>query len=69
MNTLHDKIRAAKIAAAEQAVIDSLPNDLLQQIEESNRKFAAAGGCPGCGSKLIAVHYGNCPELEKDEFI
>lgn len=54
------KIRQAQVEAAEDAVIASIPKDLLANLERANKVFAAKGGCPGCGSKRIAVHYLPC---------
>lgn len=60
------KIRQAQIEAAEDAVIASIPKDLLANLEAANKEFAAKGGCPGCGSKRIAVHYSGCPTGRDD---
>lgn len=54
------KIRQAQIEAAEKVAIDSIPKDLMTNLEAANKAFAAKGGCPGCGSKRIAVHYLPC---------
>lgn len=66
MTSIIDKIRQAQIEAAEDAVIASIPKDLLQRLECANREFAAKGGCPGCGSLRLAVHTGNCPATKDD---
>lgn len=50
------KIRQAQIEAAEDAAIAGIPAEILARLEIANAKFAADGGCPGCGSKRIAVH-------------
>ena len=56
MSDLLARIRAAQVQAAEDAVIASLPADLMENLRLANAEFAAKGGCPGCGSKRIAVH-------------
>lgn len=56
------KLEAARRNAAEQAVIDSIPKPMLELLEQVNAKFAAEGGCKGCGSKRVAVHYMPCGE-------
>ena len=62
-----EKIRQAQIKAAEDAVCADLKSKgMLNWLEEANRKFAEKGGCPGCGSKLIAVHKLPCSVLEND---
>lgn len=60
------RIREAQVDAAERAVIDGIPKELLVRLEEANAEFAAKGGCPGCGSKRIAVHTLPCKVLEKE---
>lgn len=62
------KLRAAQIAAAENAVVASLPRELLDNLARANAELAARGGCPGCGSKRIAVHTLPCSELNKHPF-
>lgn len=62
------RLEQTGVHAAEQAVIDSIPKELLETMRKADEEFKAKGGCPGCGSKLLAVHYGNCPELENDIF-
>lgn len=56
MTDLLARIREAQIQAAEEAVIANTPAQLKEDLRKSNVEFAAKGGCPGCGSKLIAVH-------------
>ena len=65
---LINRIRTAQIRAAEQAVIDSIPLDLKRHMDEAQARFEAEGGCKGCGSKVLAVHYGNCPTLDEPDF-
>lgn len=65
-NDLIQRIRQAQIRAAEDAVIASIPKELKENMAKAQAKFEADGGCPGCGSKIIAVHYGNCSELRDD---
>lgn len=62
------KIRQAQIEAAEDAVIASLPRKLLDNMERAQKEFAAKGGCPGCGSKILAVHHLPCSECDKHPF-
>lgn len=60
------RIRRAQIIAAEQAVIDSIPRDLMDHMAQCQREFEAQGGCPGCGSMSLAVHGAACPEIKDD---
>lgn len=60
------RIRRAQVIAAEQAVIDSIPRDLMDHMAQCQREFEAQGGCPGCGSMTLAVHYPPCPEVDDD---
>jgi hypothetical protein len=53
-------LERARMLAAEQAVIDSIPKELRDNMARAQAKFEAEGGCPGCGSKCIGVHYMNC---------
>lgn len=65
-----NKIRQAQIEAAEKAVIDSIPPDLLAWANKVQAEHEAKGGCPGCGSMVFAVHgFPNgriCPEIADD---
>ena len=54
------QIRAAQIRAAEDAVVAGIPADLMDFMRRANEKLEAAGGCAGCRSKLIGVHYMPC---------
>lgn len=63
-----DKVRRAAVRAAEDAAIAGIPRDLLEWLEQANAEFAASGGCPGCGSKRVAVHHLPCSELDKHPF-
>lgn len=60
------RIRRAQVIAAERAVIDSIPRDLMDHMAQAQHEFAARGGCPGCGSMTIAVHKATCPEIQDD---
>ena len=53
--------------AGEDAVIASIPDDLMEHMRRANEAFAANGGCPGCGSKLIAVHRMPCSAIDDDD--
>lgn len=63
-----DKLERERVLAAEQAVVDNIPKPLLNWLEQANKEFADKGGCPGCGSKLIAVHRLPCSAYEKDPY-
>jgi hypothetical protein len=52
--------------AAEQAVIDSIPKELRDNMERAQAKFAAEGGCPGCRSTRIGGHYMPCSVADGD---
>ena len=61
MSNLMEQIRMAQVRAAEDVVIASIPADLMENMRRADEAYAAKGGCPGCGSKLIAVHRLPCP--------
>ena len=62
------KIRAAQVAAAEDAVIASIPATLLENLKRANEELAARGGCPGCGSTLVGVHTLPCSWCSEHPF-
>jgi len=66
MSDLIARVRAAQVAAAEDAVIASIPAELLESIRRADEAFKKRGGCTGCGSQVLAVHYGSCPTLADD---
>lgn len=60
------RIEAARVRAAESAVVASIPADLLKIMSEAQAKFEAEGGCKGCRSMCIGVHYMPCKEAGYD---
>lgn len=60
------KLEVVRRMAAEQAVIDSIPKELRDNMEKAQARFEAGGGCLGCGSKRVAVHYLPCSVSEGD---
>jgi hypothetical protein len=66
MSNLIERIRAAQVQAAEDAVIASIPADLMENMRKADEAFKARGGCKGCGSMVLAVHRGGCPALADD---
>lgn len=54
-------IRRAQIIVAEEVVIAGIPEALKARMDEAQRQHVAKGGCPGCGSQILAVHAGGCP--------
>ena len=68
MSDLLERIRAAQVLAAEDAVIASIPADLMENMRKAQAAFEARGGCKGCGSMRIAVHRGNCSTLAGDVY-
>jgi hypothetical protein len=66
MSELLARIRAAQVQAAEDAVIASIPADLMENMRKADDAFKARGGCKGCGSMDLGVHSGNCPTLADD---
>lgn len=66
MNDSINRIRAVQVKAAEEAAIASIPSDLRENMRKAKEAFKASGGCKGCGSQLIAVHYWQCPTLAND---
>lgn len=70
-NTKQDSsnlIHNVKVQAAEEAVIAGIPADLMEVMRKADEEFKARGGCKGCGSQILAIHYGSCPELKNDLF-
>lgn len=61
-----EDIKRAAMLAAEEAVIAGLPPELLERMKVADAEYAAKGGCPGCGYKIIGVHAGNCPANAND---
>jgi hypothetical protein len=59
-------IERKRMLAAEQAVIASIPTDLLAHMRKKQAEFEAAGGCPGCGSTTLAVHNIPCKVADND---
>jgi hypothetical protein len=66
MSDLLRKIEAVRVRAAEDAVISSLPARLVENMRKADAAFKSSGGCPGCGSQVIGVHYGDCPSIRND---
>lgn len=58
-----NELERRRVDAAERAVIASIPADLLASMAVADARFRAVGGCKGCNSQIIGVHYGNCPTL------
>lgn len=58
------KLERERMLAAEKAVVDSIPEDIRSWLKQANERFATKGGCPGCGSKLLAVHNLPCSVLK-----
>lgn len=67
MNDKLNQIERERMLAAEREVVAGIPADLLAHMVVADAKFAAEGGCKGCGSKLIGVHKGGCP-TGRDDF-
>jgi hypothetical protein len=59
-------IERKRMLAAEQAVIDGIPADMMAHLRKAQEKFEAKGGCPGCGSLVLAVHKIPCKVSEND---
>lgn len=55
-----------QIEAREEEAIASIPDWLKENMRKADEAFKAKGGCPGCGSQVLAVHYGNCPTGRDD---
>ena len=68
MSDLLDRIRAAQVQAAEDAVIASIPADMREIMRKADEAFKARGGCKGCGSMVLAVHRGGCSTLREPDF-
>ncbi len=61
-----EKIRRAKVDAAEQAAIAGIPVNILKRYKAAQQRFKARGGCPGCGSLILSMHRGDCPTNKDD---
>lgn len=61
-------IRRAQVIAAEEAVIAGIPAALKARMDEAQRQHVANGGCPGCGSQVLAVHKCGCPTVANDVY-
>lgn len=68
MSTLIERIRAAQVRAAEDLAIAAIPADIMAALEKAQTEFVARGGCPGCGSQILAVHELPCSECDKYPF-
>lgn len=68
MSTLLQRLEALRRDTMEQAVIDSIPQELRDNMAKADAEFKAKGGCPGCKSPHIGVHYGRCPTLDADSW-
>ena len=66
MSELIQRIRAAQIRAAEDAVIAGIPAELLAILDNAQAEHEKNGGCPGCGSMVHAVHKIPCPATQDD---
>lgn len=64
-----EKLRMARVRAVEDAAIAGIPADILARLAIAQAEFRAKGGCPGCGSQILAVHGpGYCSETAKHPF-
>lgn len=61
-----DRIERARIEAGEQEAIAGIPADIMARLAIANAEFRAKGGCPGCGSLILAVHYIPCSVADND---
>jgi hypothetical protein len=68
MSNLAERIRIAQRDTAERAVIDSIPRDIMENMKRAQAAHEAKGGCPGCGSMVLAVHHIPCSECAKHPF-
>lgn len=66
MSDLINRLEILRRDTMEQAVIDSIPKNLLDNLNKANEEFAAKGGCPGCGSQRIGVHASPCSVCDND---
>jgi hypothetical protein len=66
MVDLITKLRTSQIRAAEEAVIASIPRDLIDRLDKAQAEHEAKGGCPGCGCMVLACHAGDCPTNADD---
>jgi len=66
MNDTLQHIELLKTRLAEAEAIAGIPPDIKAKLDAAQREFEAAGGCPGCGSKVLAVHEVHCPTCQDD---
>lgn len=57
---------SSDIPLDERAAIDSIPIDVLAHLRKAQAEFEKRGGCPGCGSLVLAVHKIPCKVAEND---
>lgn len=55
--TLPLDIERVKIEAAESAVANGIPKWARDNLQRAEAEFRAEGGCKGCGSQILGVHY------------
>lgn len=55
-----------RVDAAEREAIAGIPADIMARLTIAQAEFRAKGGCPGCGSQILAVHDGSCPTNRDD---
>lgn len=68
MSDLPERMRAAQVRAAEDEAIAGIPADIMARLTIMQAEFKAKGGCPGCGSQILAVHTYPCSEMAKHPF-
>lgn len=56
------------VRAKEDAAIAGIPANILARLAVAQAAFKARGGCPGCGSLILAVHTYPCSECAKHPF-
>jgi hypothetical protein len=66
MTDRSDRIERARIEAAEQEVIAGIPADIMASLAIAQAEHRAKGGCPGCGSMVLAVHNIPCRVADDD---
>ena len=60
------KIYMAKVRADEDAAITVIPPAIMARLEDAQKEIVTKGGCPSCGSEILAVHSIPCPATDGD---
>ena len=62
LTPLYDQtfIEATLSVDKESIAVLGIPPNIMSNLEKARAAHVAKGGCPGCGSLILAAHTGNC---------